>query len=106
MILLEGKVEPIMKNYFNHKINTPRKMRVRVGLTLLVKLLYIVVNILAFIFTDHVLHGGFMSYGMEWSKWSKLGNEMAHEYMGKTLTFIQKGKQYHLKLRRIINQVA
>ena len=59
------------------------KMHMRVFLTLLVKVLYIVVNVLNFVMLDYILNGKYLQYGTKWVDWSKLENYISFDYMGK-----------------------
>lgn len=88
LISLKGNVkegpsaESIAKGYFDRKINPVNKMHMRVIATLCVKVLYIIVNFVAFIFLNEVLHGNYRSFGTDWINWSKLGNALSFDYMG------------------------
>jgi len=81
--LANDDVDAIAKNYFNHHINSPKKQKSRIFLNLLIKLLYIIVNVVAFVIVNGVLNGRYTKYGSEWISWGKLDNEMAYDYMGK-----------------------
>ena len=77
-----NEADPIIQNYFNYKINSPKKMRTRVLLNVLIKILYVVANVAGFLLTDSVLNGRFRAYGLDWVEWAKLDNELAYDYMG------------------------
>jgi len=81
--LSKDNVDTISKNYFNLDINPPKKQRLRIFLNLIVKVLYIVVNIVGFMIVNGVLNGRFTSYGSDWISWGTLDNEIAYDYMGK-----------------------
>lgn len=78
----EKDAKKIVDNYFNPSINPPRKQRYRILGNLIVKILYIAVNVIAFMLTDSVLNNRYFNYGSEWIKWSKLDNYQAYDYMG------------------------
>ena len=73
-------ITSLVSSYFNHQINSPTRMRVRVLANLLVKMLYILSNVLAFKLTDSLLNGRFHGYGSAWISWSKQTNEEAYTY--------------------------
>lgn len=58
-------------------------MRLRVLGILVVKMIYIAVNIGAFLILNSILNNGFISYGIMWNTWTKLDNSLAYDYMGK-----------------------
>lgn len=68
----------IVRNYFNYKINSMSKLRVRIILNLFVKCLYIMVNLFGFYFTDYLLHGNYRSYGSDYVKWAKSDSSRSH----------------------------
>ena len=84
--VLDGDSDGIIKNYFNYKINSATKMRTRILLNIVIKMLYVAVNVVAFLLTDSVLVNRYRVYGLEWVKWAKLENNMAYDYMGKFWT--------------------
>jgi len=79
---VEPDIEAITKNYFNYQINPPLRMRMRLVGNMFVKVLYLIVNILAFTATDGLLNGDFKKFGQRWISWSKLTNEEAYDYTG------------------------
>ena len=78
---LKGEVdtEAIVKNYFNYKINSISKMRIRICLNIMIKCMYIVVCILGFWLLDSLLNGNYFNYGPNWIKWTKYNNSMSHD---------------------------
>ncbi|XP_066918503.1 innexin inx3-like [Clytia hemisphaerica] len=73
--------EKLVQNYFDYSMNGGKgKLRMRVGLNVCVKIFYVLVNVMSFVFTDDLLNGNFKSYGLEWLKWSKLNNSLAFAY--------------------------
>jgi len=71
-----------VKNYFNYKINSESRMRGRIVGNFVVKILYIIANVAAFLIVDGILNGDYRTYGLTWMSWSKLPNSMAYDYMG------------------------
>ena len=82
LIFSDGAGEEIVKNYFNYKVNSKTKQRLRTIGDVVVKVMYIVVSIIAMKLTDDVLDGKFLDFGLEWMKWNRLKNSLAHDYMG------------------------
>lgn len=78
-----SKAEDVVQNYFNHRVNSPSQMRMRIVGDILVKVIYITVNVVALLILDGVLNNGFIAYGVLWSDWAKLDNAVAYDYMGK-----------------------
>ena len=74
----------IIKHYFNRRVNPSRSMYLRVVFNILIKVLYIVSNLVAFLGLDNLLNGEFTTYGSKWVAWSKLDNSVAYDYMGKS----------------------
>jgi len=72
--------ENIVSSYFNPHINSRNKMRLRLIGNVVVKVLYIVVNVVAFVATDSLLLGGFQDYGNAWLSWANLSNFLAYDY--------------------------
>jgi len=73
-------VDVVVKNYFNHVFNPVRKMRMRLIANIFVKLFYIIVNVIAFTGTDHLINGDFKTYGREWLNWGKNDNTVEFDY--------------------------
>lgn len=78
----DAKADAIVNNYFNDRVNSKNKMRIRTLVDVIVKVLYVIVSVLAFMITDSVLNGRFANYGISWTDWSKLKNAIAYDYMG------------------------
>lgn len=77
-----GDAKKIVATFFSYDLNPKTKLNYRILGSVVTKLLYVIVNILAFVFTDNVLHGNFQSYGTQYAKWAKLDNSIAYDYMG------------------------
>ena len=62
-----GETDPgrITRGFFNHHLNPVRSLRMRVVYSYMVKLLYLIANIVAFCCTDRLLNGNFAGYGEE-----------------------------------------
>lgn len=85
-------IDAIVKNYFNRCVNSSTRQMLKVVLNILIKILYLIVNICVFSFTDSVLNGDFKTYGSKWIDWSKLSNENAYNYINKR-EFIKAGEK-------------
>ena len=55
-------------------------MRIRVVMNVCVKIVYILVNVMTFFFTDMILHGNFISYGVNYTSWSKWNHTAAYGF--------------------------
>ena len=66
-----GDADHIVRNYFNYKINSIGKLRLRVLLNIFVKCCYVAVNLFAFFFTDYLLNGNYANYGFEYLQWAR-----------------------------------
>lgn len=80
--ILYSEKEPkqkLLANYFDASLNTTCGKKVRIIATLLVKLLYIGVNVASFFVIDYTLSGRFINYGPEWIKWNQLNNEVGYD---------------------------
>ena len=75
-----------VQTVFNPKVNTHSRQRIRVMVNILIKLLYIVSNVIGFVATNKVLYGNFSKFGSAWVDWSGLDNALAHDYHGKRPT--------------------
>lgn len=74
--------EKIAKHYFDHKTNPQRNNILRVIFNILIKVLYIVANLVCLLGLDSILNGEYLSYGSKWVSWSQLDNSLAYDYMG------------------------
>lgn len=72
----------IAKHYFNHKINPPRTLAMRVLMNVIIKALYFAANLISFLGLNSILNDNYIQYGTKWSRWSVLDNHIAHDYMG------------------------
>ena len=79
----DNDADAIVDNYFNYKINNETRMKARVLGNVMVKILYIIGNVAAFIIVNEMLNGDYRTYGLTWMTWSKMPNAMAYDYMGK-----------------------
>ena len=71
-----------IKTLFNHKVNAPRRQRMRLVVNILIKIFYIIANIIGFLATNKILYGNFKMFGSNWMNWSSLDNSLAYDYMG------------------------
>ena len=81
-VVKKGEADSIVDNYFDYKINSRRKMRLRTVMTIVVKVLYILANVTAFLLINNIVNGRFINYGIQWVKWAKYDNELAYNYVG------------------------
>lgn len=70
----------LVNNYFNHSVNTISKMRLSVVANLVIKLMYVIVNIIAFFGTNSLVNGDFKMYGIHWLDWRKQPNQENYDY--------------------------
>lgn len=70
----------LVRNYFNHGVNTVTKMRITVLANLCIKIMYIVVNIIAFFGTNSLVNGDFKMYGVQWVNWKKQPDSTEYDY--------------------------
>ncbi|XP_057309783.1 innexin inx3-like [Hydractinia symbiolongicarpus] len=75
-------IDDIVHNYFSNYINAPNQQNMKIILNIMIKVSYLLVNVLSFVFTDSVLNGDFRRFGTNWIRWSLLRNSMAHNYVG------------------------
>ena len=76
-------IDAVVKNYFDRSVNSLTRQILKVLLNIVIKVLYLLVNICVFTFTDSVLNGDYKKYGIKWLAWSKLTNEEAYNYVNK-----------------------
>nr|XP_004208200.2 innexin inx3 [Hydra vulgaris] len=69
MKISEIDSEEIVQNYFNHHVNSKSKMRLRIFFNVIIKCMYVFVNLFAFKVLNVLLNGQFINYGMSWAKW-------------------------------------
>ncbi|XP_012554059.2 uncharacterized protein LOC100202445 [Hydra vulgaris] len=79
---LKGEVsaDSLVRNYFNYKINSKTKMRIRIFLNLVIKSFYITVCCVGFWLIDLLHNGNFKSYGPSWIRWTKYNNSASHDF--------------------------
>lgn len=78
----DNDAQAIVDNYFNYKINNETRMKARILGNVLIKVLYIIGNVAAFLLVNQMLNGDYRTYGLTWMTWSKLPNSLAYDYMG------------------------
>lgn len=72
----------IAKNFFNPKVNPTRNNVGRVLGNILVKILYLLANVITLVGLDRLLNGDYIGYGNAWIKWTSLPNTLQYDYMG------------------------
>ena len=72
--------DKLLKKFFDLKKNKARKMRYRVVTLLLVKIMYLLVNVLVMMACNEVLAKNFLHYGSDYLSWSELDNAEAHDH--------------------------
>ena len=77
---LDVNVECLVKNFFNYQINPPSRMYMRIFGNIIVKICYIIVNVVAFTWTDHLLYGEFKNFGTAWLRWNSKIHQTAFDY--------------------------
>ena len=70
----------ISQSFFNHEINTQRRMRYRSVINIFVKVMYLLANLIAFCSIDKLLNNDFSSYGIRYTKWMEIENYLAHSH--------------------------
>jgi len=78
----EPDAEKIAKHYFDTRTNPQRNNMLRIVFNVLIKVLYLVANLVCFLGLDSLLNGEFTSYGSKWISWTRLDNSVAYDYMG------------------------
>ena len=78
----KGDITPdiITQSFFNHGINTQRRMRYRSVINISIKVMYLLANITAFCSIDKLLNNDFSSYGIRYTKWMEVENYLAHSH--------------------------
>lgn len=74
--------EAIAKHYFSKSSNPQRSNIYRIVFNILIKILYLVANLICFLGLDGLLNGEFIGYGNRWIEWTKLENTIQYDYMG------------------------
>ena len=74
--------EAIAKHYFSKASNPQRSNIYRIVFNILIKILYLVANLICFLGLDGLLNGEFVGYGSRWIEWTQLDNTIQYDYMG------------------------
>ena len=88
MTTIECNPDAIVKNYFNYRINPRNKLRARAFGQILIKALYLIINIMVFVVTDVILDGNYRRYGLLWIAWYKQPNEIMYDYVGENIFWL------------------
>ena len=72
--------DDIVKNYFNYRVNSKVRMKFRVLMNIIVKIMYVIANVVTLMATDFILHGHYINYGVQFTKWTKLDNDLGHDH--------------------------
>ncbi|XP_066936015.1 innexin shaking-B-like [Clytia hemisphaerica] len=76
--------DKILQAYFcRTSQNHLNQMRAKVIANYLIKMLYIFSNLSAFFLVNEIFDGRFIAYGVSWSNWQNMANEVAYDYMGR-----------------------
>ena len=78
----EPDAESIAKHYFSKTTNPQRNNMLRIVFNILIKILYLVANLVCFLGLDRLLNGEYLGYGNKWIQWSNLDNAVQYDYMG------------------------
>ena len=78
----KGIVENHFRNYQAASRNEKRQMSVRVVLNIVIKILYILSNIVALLALNNVLNDEFLTFGTKFIEWTRLNNTVQYDYMG------------------------
>lgn len=78
----EADPEKIAKHYFSKTSNPQRNNAYRIVFNILIKILYLVANLVCFLGLDGLLNGEFAGYGSKWIAWTQLENAVQYDYMG------------------------
>ena len=73
---------PIVNNYFNHQVNSQQRSYLRIICNILIKLGYLLANLLTLYLLDSLLDKEYVSYGIKWVNWSRLDNSIQFDYHG------------------------
>jgi len=72
--------EKIYAGYFDQGVNNKRRMRYKSFMNIIIKIMYLIANVLAFEACDSILHGDFRSYGSKFANWVRLTNFEQHDH--------------------------
>jgi len=62
----ETTAERLVESYFNPKVNNGTKMKYRVGMMVVIRILYLVVNLIVLLGLDSLFLGHYLSYGSDY----------------------------------------
>lgn len=76
----KGATEDVVLRFFNQQKNKKLTNRGRVGLNIVIKILYIFSSLMVFLFANKMLYGNFHGLGTEVNKWGLLSNMDMYNY--------------------------
>merc|ERR1712018_534909 len=76
----KGATEDVVLRFFNQQKNKKLTNRGRVGLNIVIKILYILSSLLVFLFANKMLYWNFHGLGTEVNKWGLLSNMDMYNY--------------------------
>jgi len=72
--------DELLKRFFDQEKNKKKKMRYRVATLFAVKVMYFTVNVIALLLCNEMLNRQFLLYGLDYVKWTDLGDQAAHDH--------------------------
>lgn len=86
----ETSAENIVASYFNPKVNSTRRMRYRVGMMIVIRVMYLLANLIVMLGIDSLLLGHYLQYGKNYMSAVSLGN-LIHEHSPKHRSIAKPG---------------
>jgi len=74
--------EAIAKHYFSQRTNPNRNNAGRILGNVLVKVLYLIANVVTLTGLDRLLNKEYINYGNAWLEWTRLHNTIQYDYLG------------------------
>ncbi|XP_065670465.1 uncharacterized protein LOC124818066 isoform X2 [Hydra vulgaris] len=73
----------IVETYFNYKVNGGQlELRFKTILSIIVKLLYVIVNLFGFLLTNLLLNNKYLTYGVDWIIWVQNKQKLGFHEIG------------------------
>ena len=86
-------VENHFRNFEEARTTESRNMTIRIILNIVIKVLYILSNVVALLALNNVLNDEFLSYGQKFVAWTRNNNTIQYDYMG--MRDLPKPGTYH-----------